>query len=113
MRVKDLLKSVKENNINESTIWFVDEDRSVKGTISFWEYKGGKLLGFAIAPPLDYETTGTIGACLKIIKEQNILEDTELWLHVPVATESQLISNWKYDKNSGRFSSEVLWEKLK
>jgi len=112
LRVKDFLKTVNELDLNESLIWFVDEEREFKGTISFWKYQGNKLFGFAIGPPLEYETTGTIGDCLKIIREQNISEDTELWLHVPVSSQSQLLSNWEYDQNINRWSSEVLWERL-
>lgn len=111
MRVKDLLKFVKESNINENSIWFLDENRGVKGTINFWKYQGNKLFGFATEPPID-ETVGTVGDCLKIIKEQGISEDTELWLHVPLSSKTQLISNWKYDNNTCRFSSEVLWGKI-
>jgi len=112
MRVKDLLKFVKESNINENSTWFLDEDREFKGVISFWEYKGNKLFGFAVEPPLSFETTSTVGDCLKIIKHYDIPEDTELWLYVPVSSKTQLITNWKYDGNAGRFSSEILWEKL-
>ena len=34
----------------------------------------------------------------------------KLYLDVP-GRDLQGISNWKYDKNIGRFSSEIWWEK--
>lgn len=111
MRLKDILETIEEWNLCDRNIWFLYEDGKLKGNIPSWRYSDGKLIGLAHpACWSDDKDIGCLEDLLRTIKLHHVPEDTKLYLDVP-GRDLQEISNWKYDKNIGRFSSEIWWEK--
>lgn len=111
MRLKDILETMEKLNICDRNIWFLYEDGKLKGNIPSWRYSDGKLIGLAHpACWSDDKDIGCLEDLLRTVKLYHVSEDTELYLDVP-GRDLQGISNWKYDKNIGRFSSEIWWEK--
>jgi len=109
MRVKDLLDMIDEWNINPRSIWFLDEDKEVKGNIVSWSYIDKELIGHAHpAVWSDSNDVGCIEECLNTIKIYDVPEETELVVDIPDYGQLQAITNWSYTPQ-GRFSSEVYW----
>lgn len=113
MRVKDILNTVNEWHISPELIWYLDENREVKGNIKSWTYIDGELIGHA--QPLYHEGyvnyLYSINEFIKTVKQYNVPWDTEVFVDVPTYGELQRLSNYSYDRKSLRFSSEVYWEK--
>ena len=63
MRLKDILKTMEELNIDDRNIWFLYEDGKLKGNILSWRYSDGKLIG--LAHPACWSDDKDIG-CLEI-----------------------------------------------
>lgn len=111
MRVKDILETIGEWNLSDSNIWFLYEDKKLKGNILSWRYTEGKLIGLAHpACWADDKDIGCLRDLLRIIKLHHVCEDTRLYLDVP-GRALQEITNWRYDGDTCRFSSEIWWEK--
>lgn len=117
MRVKDLVKSLGElgldNPMDNQIFYDLTGDDQFVGNIVSWSYNGDELIGHAQPIPQDeYEYIGRLRDFLNIVKEYQIPGETEMYIDVPEYGGLQHLTNWSYDLDKKRFTTEVYWRSL-
>ena len=108
MRVKDINSTIKEWDLSEDKIWNLTRKHEIRGQLGNWKYENNELIGEYI--PLHktiHENNFTVQSYTQYVKENNIPEDTYVYIDVPNQN-LQHLAHISYNKNNKRLNTAII-----